>query len=88
MKYWKVVKTQSKEFSVKIELDEENNLLESSTCCCEWGSYHRYSKQNEEYWICRHILQAYAEVMKMSPLKAKNLLVTSGKLPKDHLRRI
>ena len=88
MIHWKLIKTKSNEFSVKIVLDEENNLLEDSTCCCEWGSFHRYSKNNEHRWICRHILKAYAEVVKMSPLKARNLLVTSGKMAKDHLRKI
>jgi hypothetical protein len=87
---WKTINTEGGiEYSVKLVLQSNYLISEKSSCTCEWGSFHRYSKGNiTKKWLCRHLLKAYVDHLKKPIYEVREVLVEEGILAEDHLKRI
>lgn len=77
------------EYDIKLLFDGNGRLHYESSCTCRWGSFDRFSQQHKkDKWMCRHMIKAYAEVVKLEPQKARGVLIKQGLMNKTHLRII
>lgn len=84
-----ITNKKGEEYSVKIVFTIEGKLSYSSGCDCRYGSFHRWTEENKkDKWMCRHIVKAYAKIIKLSPKKAREILIKQGICNKEHLKKI
>lgn len=88
MTIWKTISNKKGiEYSVKLILNA-GRLSDKSNCSCRYGSFDRFTKKNRvDKFICRHMVKAYAEVLKISPMEAREILVKQG-MNKNHIKII
>ena len=72
-------------YSIVIKINTKKELSYFS-CSCKHGSF--YGQKKKGFEICRHIIRAYSEINKLTPTKAREILVKQKILNPSHLRRI
>jgi hypothetical protein len=90
MKFFKTAKNKKgEEHFVTIVFDEKGRLSYLSNCTCPYGSFYRWSEANKkDKWMCRHIVREYAKILKMSPMRAREILIKQGIMDPTHLKKI
>lgn len=82
-------KHRSKYYTVWVKFTEEGHLDYRSSCDCRYGSFYRFTEENKkDKWICRHMVKAYADVLQISPEKAREILIKQGLLNPEHIKTI
>jgi len=75
-----------KEYSIQIKLIPESKEISSFNCTCPYASFYGQSKKNEDgKKLCRHVVKAYAMIMKVTYQKAREILIEHGELNPTHL---
>ena len=87
---WKTITNEAGvKYSIKVVFNKAGRLDYQSSCDCRWGSFHRWTEVNKiDKWMCRHMVKAYAKVIKVSPEKARKILIKYKIMNKEHLVRI
>jgi len=90
MKFFKKTKNKKgEEHLVTIVFDEKGKLSYLSNCTCPYGSFYRWSEANRtDKWMCRHIVREYAKILKMSPMRAREILIKQETMNKEHIKKI
>ena len=90
MKFFKTAKNKKgEEHFVTIIFDGAGKLSYLSNCTCPYGSFYRWSEANKEKkWMCRHIVREYAKILKMLPMRAREILIKQQIMSKEHIKKI
>lgn len=73
---------------VILRFDSRGRLTDETSCTCKWGSFYRWSKANKEKkWICRHLVKAYAKIIKQTYKNAREILIKQGILDPNHIQK-
>ena len=79
---WKS-KTGCYNLTIKLYLDDTFSM--HSICECKWFCFYGQSKRNKGKEICRHLIIAYAKILKISPKEARKNLIKQGIMNNNHL---
>lgn len=90
MKYFRTeTNKKGEEYHLTIIFDEAGKLSYLSNCTCHYGSFYRWSEANKaNKWMCRHMLRAYAKIIRVTPTKAREILIKQEIMDKNHIKKI